>query len=113
MSTIILVIHLMLALTMIFLVLIQKSEGGGLGIGGGGSGGGMGGFMTGRATSNLLTRATAILAALFMLTSLGLALLADSDRRATSVMDRDRPAAAQPAEEQAPATPQVPTDSNR
>jgi preprotein translocase subunit SecG len=109
MTAIVLVIHLMLAIAMIFLVLIQKSEGGGLGIGGGGGGGGMGGFMTGRATANLLTRTTAILAALFFVTSLTLALLADSDRKSRSVFDRTQPVKTQPAKPAAPTVPQVPT----
>jgi len=73
MENILLVIHLLIALFMIVTVLLQKSEGGGLGIGGGGSGGGgMGGFLTGRGTANVLTRTTAILATLFMISSLGL-----------------------------------------
>ena len=69
MEVVLLVIHLILALALIGVVLIQRSEGGALGIGGGG---GMSGFMTGRATANLLTRATAILAAGFFLTSMAL-----------------------------------------
>jgi preprotein translocase subunit SecG len=76
MQNVLLVIHLMLALGLICVVLLQRSEGGGLGIGGGGGGGGMGGFLTGRGTANLLTRATAILAAGFMLTSIVLTILA-------------------------------------
>jgi preprotein translocase subunit SecG len=71
MEVILLVIHLILALALIGIILIQRSEGGALGIGGGG-GGGMSGFMTGRATANLLTRATAIIAAGFFLTSMAL-----------------------------------------
>lgn len=71
MQNIILVIHLLIAIVMIGLVLLQRSEGGALGIGGGGGGG----FMTGRATANLLTRATAVLAALFFLTSMSLTLI--------------------------------------
>ena len=54
----------MIAAALVAVVLLQRSEGGGLGIGGGGSGG-MGGFMSARGTANLLTRATAILAACF------------------------------------------------
>jgi len=83
MTAVVIVIHLMLAISMILIVLVQQSEGGGLGIGGG-SGGGMGGFMTGRATANLLTRATAIIAAAFMATSLLLAILADQGRSSRS-----------------------------
>ncbi|MEQ8655414.1 MAG: preprotein translocase subunit SecG [Kiloniellales bacterium] len=74
MSNILLIIHLLIALALIGIVLLQRSEGGGLGIGGGGGGGGggMAGFMTGRGTANLLTRVTAVLAALFMISSMGL-----------------------------------------
>jgi preprotein translocase subunit SecG len=72
MMIVVLVVHVMLAVTLIGVVLVQKSEGGGLGIGGGG---GMSGFMTGRSTANLLTRTTAILAAGFMSTSILLAVL--------------------------------------
>ena len=64
MQHVIIVIHLMLVLAMIGVVLLQRSEGGGLGIGS------TGGFMTSRGTANVLTRATAILAGLFFLTSL-------------------------------------------
>ncbi|MEE2745276.1 MAG: preprotein translocase subunit SecG [Pseudomonadota bacterium] len=88
MTTVVIVIHLMLAIAMIFVVMIQQSEGGGLGIGGG-SGGGMGGFMTGRAAASLLTRATAVIAAAFMATSLLLAILADQERSSErSVIDK-------------------------
>ena len=66
MATVLLVIHLMIATTLVCVVLLQKSEGGALGIGGGGGGG----FLTGRGTANLLTRTTAALAAAFFLTSI-------------------------------------------
>ena len=71
-STVLLIIHLFVTLALIGVVLIQRSEGGGLGIG---SSQGMGSFMSGRGTANLLTRSTAILAAIFMALSLTLALL--------------------------------------
>jgi preprotein translocase subunit SecG len=71
MTTIILVIHLFIAVGLVGLVLVQRSEGGALGIGGGG-----GGFMTGRGAANLLTRMTAILAAAFFATSILLSVLA-------------------------------------
>ncbi len=86
MQQIVLVIHLLIAVAMVGVVLLQKSEGGGLGIGGGG--GGMSGFMTGRSQANLLTRTTAILAACFMVTSLVLAALASGGSRTTSILDR-------------------------
>jgi preprotein translocase subunit SecG len=112
MSAIILVIHIMLAIALVGTILIQRSEGGGLGIGGGG----MAGLMTGRATANLLTRATAILAALFMATSLVLALMAGQVRKPTSILEEApaaapaapapaAPAAPQPAPEEKPAAP--------
>lgn len=73
MEPVILVIHLFLALAIIGLVLLQRSEGGGLGIG---QSGGLGGLATPRGTANLLTRATAICAAAFFATSLLLGILA-------------------------------------
>jgi preprotein translocase subunit SecG len=72
MTTVLLIIHLFVTLALIGVVLIQRSEGGGLGIG---TSQGMGSFMGGRGTANLLTRTTAILATIFMLLSLTLALL--------------------------------------
>lgn len=70
MQTVLIVIHLLIVVALVIVVLLQRSEGGALGVGGGG------GFMTGRGQANVLTRATAILATLFFLTSLGLTLLA-------------------------------------
>ncbi|MCZ6495622.1 MAG: preprotein translocase subunit SecG [Alphaproteobacteria bacterium] len=103
MTTIILTIHLFLALALVIAVLLQRSEGGALGIGGGGGGGG---FMTGRAQANLLTRATAVLAAAFMATSLTLAILASQDRTPRSVLDQAvTPVPSAPV---APARPAVP-----
>lgn len=72
MENVVLVIHLLLALAIIGLVLLQRSEGGGLGIGGGG----LGGLATPQGTANLLTRMTAICAAGFFCTSLVLGILA-------------------------------------
>lgn len=86
MITVILVIHLLIAAGLVGVVLLQRSEGGALGIGGGG--GGMSGFLTGRSTANLLTRTTAILATLFILTSLVLAKLAGGDRVSESILDQ-------------------------
>ncbi|MBV8397204.1 MAG: preprotein translocase subunit SecG [Acetobacteraceae bacterium] len=72
MTTVLLIIHLFVTLALIGVVLIQRSEGGGLGIG---TSQGMGAFMSGRGTANLLTRTTAILATVFMALSLTLALM--------------------------------------
>ncbi len=104
MGSVLLVIHLMLAMAMIGVVLLQRSEGGGLGIGGGG-GGGMGGFLTGRGTANLLTRATAVLAGGFMLTSIGLTILASGSGDRRSIIDE--PPVTAPVQEQ-PSAPAVP-----
>jgi preprotein translocase subunit SecG len=70
MQSVLIVIHLMIVIMLVVTVLLQRSEGGALGIGGGG------GFLTGRGQANALTRATAILAGLFFLTSLSLTILA-------------------------------------
>jgi len=80
MQHVIIVIHLMLVLALIGVVLLQRSEGGGLGIGS------TGGFMTSRGTANVLTRATAILAGLFFVTSLMLSILAGMNRKPTSIL---------------------------
>ena len=81
MQAVILVIHLMVISAMIGIVLLQKSEGGGLGIGGTG-----GGFLSSRGTANVLTRTTAILAATFFATSLILSILAGWDRKPRSII---------------------------
>jgi preprotein translocase subunit SecG len=81
MQHIIIVIHLMLVLAMIGVVLLQRSEGGGLGIGS------TGGFMTSRGTANVLTRATAILAGLFFVTSLALSILAGVGHKPGSILE--------------------------
>jgi preprotein translocase subunit SecG len=85
MQTVIIVIHLMVVMAMTGLVLLQKSEGGGLGMGGGG-------FMTSRGTANVLTRATAMLAAVFFVTSLTLSILAGIDRKPQSILNTGAPA---------------------
>ncbi len=120
MQHVIIVVHLMLVLAMIGVVLLQKSEGGGLGIGS------TGGFMSSRGTANVLTRATAFLAGGFFVTSLVLSILAGHDRKPASIINSGAPAGQQapgaPAppgqgggvldtlrqQEQAPAGPQVP-----
>ncbi len=103
-TNVLLVVHILIALALVGVVLIQRSEGGGLGIGGGG---GAGGFMTTRGTANLLTRTTAIMAALFMLTSLALAILATRTHAPAGRSILDAPAApAAPAQPAAPSVPQ-------
>ena len=80
MQTVIIVIHLMVVTAMIGVVLLQKSEGGGLGIGS------TGGFLSSRGTSNVLTRTTAVLAFTFFATSLVLSILAGLDRKPRSII---------------------------
>ncbi len=82
METVIIVIHLIVVLALVGVVLLQRSEGGGLGIGGGS------GFMTARGAANVLTRTTAILAAAFFATSLGLSLIARYSEQPTDILDR-------------------------
>lgn len=105
MQTVLLVIHLLIALAMIGVILIQRSEGGGLGIGGGT----MGGMMTARGSANLLTRTTSILAGAFMATSVALALLAGGHSRPASIIDTlPQTAPALPAAPAVPAQPAPP-----
>lgn len=107
MITIILVIHLMLAIAMIGVIMIQKSEGGALGIGGGAGGG----FMTARGTASLLTRTTAILAATFMATSLVLAILSGAGSERKSILDAAPAASEAPLSTETPAaTPEAPAE---
>ena len=103
MLNVILVIHSLIALALIGVVLLQKSEGGALGIGGGG-----GGFMSIRGTANLLTRTTAGLAAAFFATSIILAISAGANRVPSSIIDRPVSAPATESQPAAPATPAVP-----
>ncbi|MBS0959671.1 MULTISPECIES: preprotein translocase subunit SecG [Acetobacter] len=97
MTTVLLILHFCVTIALIGVVLIQRSEGGGLGIG---NSQGMGAFMSGRGTANLLTRSTAVLAGLFMLLSLVLAVL---NRGSVSGYGHD--ILAQPAPVAAPASP--------
>ena len=104
----ILAIHLLLAIGLVGVVLLQRSEGGALGIGGGGGGG----VLSGQAAGNLLTRTTAILGAAFFLTSLGLAIIANSRSGGGSPFEHLQVPAApaqtapvQPAEPAAPSAP--------
>jgi preprotein translocase subunit SecG len=95
MSTILLVIHILLAIALVGVILIQRNEGGLGGLGGGG-----GSMMTGRAAANLLTRSTAIIATLFMVNSVLLAIVAGTER--ASFLD-DEPAVVAPIEATTPA----------
>ena len=105
MIILLLAVHILVAISLVGVVLLQKSEGGALGMGGGG----MSGFMTGRSTANLLTRATAILAAAFMTTSVLLVVMHNRDRAPRSILEQGAPAApAIPAAPEPPAAPAPP-----
>lgn len=97
MATVILTIHLLIALGLIIVVLLQRSEGGGLGIGGGG-----GGVMTGRGAATALAKVTWGLGIAFVVTSLVLTVIAARDSGSDSVLDRVR---IDPGEAPAPAEP--------
>jgi preprotein translocase subunit SecG len=88
MQTVLIVIHLMVVIGLIVTVLLQRSEGGALGIGGGG---GTGGLFTGRGQANVLTRATATLAAIFFVTSIALTVLASYGRAPKSIFEGVNP----------------------
>src|SRR5438046_10599081 len=96
------IVHLLIALALIGVVLLQKSEGGALGMGGGG---GMSGFMTGRSTANLLTRTTAILAVAFFATSILLVVLSNAGRGPRSIVDEGGPSPLIPGAPASPTTP--------
>jgi len=101
-TAVLLIIHLFVTLALIGVVLIQRSEGGGLGIG---SSQGMGAFMSGRGTANLLTRTTAVLATIFMALSLTLALMSHGT---SGVGGTGGLLANPPPASSAPATPALP-----
>lgn len=84
MENVVLTVHLLLALGLIGVVLLQRSEGGGLGLGGGGGGG----IMSGRSVASALSKVTWILAVAFIITSLGLTVLAARNSAGSSVVDR-------------------------
>jgi preprotein translocase subunit SecG len=103
------VIQVLIAFALIGVVLLQKSDGGALGSIGGGAG--MSGFMTGRSTSNLLTRTTAILAAAFFVVCILLVVLSNRTGAPVSILDQGAPPPtipAAPAQQSVPAAPTLP-----
>ncbi len=117
MIKVLLVLHVFVTIALIGVVLIQRSEGGGLGLGGGQ---GMGSFMTGRGTANLLTRTTAILGTAFFALSLALALLYKGNTQNSNAAILNSPASQQAPAPAAPAPaapvtpqslPQTPADA--
>ena len=109
MQQVLLVIHVLIAVALIGVILIQRSEGGGLGIGGGGGGG----LVSIRGQANLLTRITAGLAAAFMVTSIILAIMAGAHRAGSAIVTEQPAAPTAPAStapaSTTPSAPSVPT----
>ncbi len=94
MVEVLLVIHLLVAIALVFLILIQRSEGGALGIGGG--------MMSARGTANFLTRATGVLATIFILISIAMTVVSRGGREDLSVIETVPETA---AEEEGPTVP--------
>jgi preprotein translocase subunit SecG len=82
MANVLIVAYLLIVLALITVILLQRSEGGGLGMGGN-----AGGLLSVRGSANLLTRTTAILAALFFATAIGLTILTDLDSGTRSILE--------------------------
>ena len=96
MENFILVLNIILAIILVIIILLQKSEGGALGIGAS-----QDSFMSSRSAGNLLTKATAIIATLFIITSISLTIMAQKDISTSSVLERVE-------EKQDPSEPQIP-----
>ncbi|MBW6505554.1 MAG: preprotein translocase subunit SecG [Rhodobacteraceae bacterium] len=110
MENVILTVHLILALLLIGVVLLQRSEGGGLGMGGGGGGG----VMTGRQAANALSKLTWIFAIGFIITSISLTVIAARNASTASVVDIgtvEAPAPATPPTLPGLTLPALPSDS--
>jgi preprotein translocase subunit SecG len=99
MFTFLLIVQTLVAAALVGTILMQRSEGGGLGVGGSSSG-----FMTARGAADFLTRATAVLGALFVILSIGLAALAGVSRQETTV-DTSLANTVAPTQQQTPAVP--------
>jgi preprotein translocase subunit SecG len=98
MQSVLIVIHILIVIALIAVVLLQRSEGGALG-----TGGGTGSFMTGRGQANALSRATAILGAMFFATALLMSILSSWSRAPHSILEKGGAPAPAPAGQTAPA----------
>ena len=103
MENVVLIVHLLLALSLIGVVLLQRSEGGGLGMGGGGA-------MTGRAAATALGKVTWGLAIAFICTSIALTVIAAQNAAGTSVVDVTTPPLTDTSPATPPTTPDLGTD---
>lgn len=110
MGSVLLVIHLMTAIFLVILILMQRSSGGALSGLGGASGANS--FLSARGTGNLLTRLTAILATIFFVTSIALSIYyRGAMRPQESVLDTVAQTSSEaPAENSVPSVPSVPLD---
>lgn len=90
MLQVLLVIHIIISVALVGVILVQKSDGGGLGIGGPGN------VMSARGSANLLTRATSILAVAFIVLSLALAIVSGNRDSGSSVMEQVQTEAPKP-----------------
>lgn len=107
MQTVLIVIHLLIVIALVGVVLIQRSEGGGLGIGGGS------GFMTARGTKNALTRLTAILAICFFATSIILVVVDSVSNPTSDILNRIPVTDGKTSDSQTPADGQTPDSSEK
>ena len=83
MENFILVSNIILAIILVIVILLQKSEGGALGIGAS-----QDSFISSRSAGNLLTKATAIIAALFIITSISLTIMSQKEISTSSVLEK-------------------------
>src|SRR5205823_14805070 len=101
MQAVLIIIHLLVAVALIFVVLLQRSEGGPLGMGGGGSG--LGGLFSPRGAANTLTKTTVVLGVVFFATSMALTMLALGGRQSNTILPQV-PGQTAPANPNAPPT---------
>ena len=96
MENFILVLNIILAIILVIVILLQKSEGGALGIGASQES-----LISSRSAGNILTKATAIIATLFIVTSISLTIMAQKEISTSSVLEKVE-------EKQDPSEPQIP-----
>jgi preprotein translocase subunit SecG len=96
MGNVILMINVILAILLVGIILLQKSEGGALGIGASQES-----FISSRSAGNFLTKATAIIATLFIITSISLTIISKPEISTTSVLEKVK-------EKQDSSEPQIP-----
>ena len=83
MENFVLILNIILAILLIFIILLQKSEGGALGLGAS-----QDSFVTSRSAGSFLTKATAIIATLFIITSISLTIISNKQVSGSSVLEK-------------------------